>query len=174
MRVRFCIALLLFPTWPEFAAQAHDSLYNYLEIRVETDGAATIHFSVHAAELSDDPEVDPTSPGTEWFSQLSPTETGVIVERANKQLNQSYRILSGENEVPNPAISPRATLDSEIRPGCFSAALEIPSKDDLLTVFYTGSEKRLLLVITSPGAFPKTFDLASGEKQSIPLPRRGP
>ena len=147
----------------------HDSLYNYLEINIDSDGNTSIHFSIHAAELSEDPLVDPASQDTSWFSRLSDDQKRKLITRANQQLNASYRI-EWEGSSKSPAvISPDAELDSETRPGCLSSLLQLTENPSSISICYTGTEKRLLLVVTRHGAFPKTYDLASGETRAISL-----
>ncbi len=151
------------------SALGHDSLYNYLEINIDAKGGTTIHFSIHAAELSEDPEVDPTSQDTAWFSHLSAAQKQQIIDRANQQLHNSYRIEWGDSSITPSPISSDSELDSETRPGCFSSSIKVTANQKSVSIFYTGIEKRLLLVVTKKGAFPKTYDLATGETQAISL-----
>ncbi len=151
------------------SALGHDSLYNYLEINIDAEGGTTIHFSIHAAELSENPEVDPTSQDTAWFSHLSAAQKQQVIDRANQQLQDSYRVEWGDSSIAPSPISSDSELDSETRPGCLSSYIKVTENQTSVSIFYTGIEKRLLLVVTKQGAFPKTYDLATGETQAISL-----
>lgn len=148
---------------------AHEFLYNFLEVKIGGDESVTVHFTVHAAEFSDDSTVDPTSTDTTWFETLPLSAKTRLCERANSEISESYRIQSGESRLQPLPIAVEAELNNDTRPGCLSTYLSVPDGAKIITLFYSGVGKRLLLVITRKGSFPKTYDLASGDSCTIPL-----
>ncbi|MCG8601679.1 MAG: hypothetical protein MI807_16170 [Verrucomicrobiales bacterium] len=168
MKLRAIPVLLLIACFGEHIS-AHEFLYNFLEVKIGDDEGVTVHFTVHAAEFSDDSTVDPTSTDTTWFETLPFSAKTRLCGRADSEINKSYRIQSGESRLQPLPIPVEAGLDNDTRPGCLSTYLSVPDSAKSITLFYSGVGKRLLLVITRKGSFPKTHDLASGDSCKIPL-----
>jgi hypothetical protein len=142
---------------------SHDSLYDYLEIRFLKLDRIEIALSVHAADFSHRVPVDLSSVETDWFDALSSSEKTELIARANQSVNAAlkFTISDGASDAafPVPEIPPTALIDSGARPGSLIATSTLPEATKHLTLHYSG-QKRLMVVVIRPGAFPKVHDLA--------------
>ncbi|MEX2580771.1 MAG: hypothetical protein WD342_17060 [Verrucomicrobiales bacterium] len=156
------------------SSMAHDSLYNYIEIRMEPDGSAKVEFTVHAAELAAEYGVDPTSDNLDWLDSLTDEEVRRLIRKAGEFVGTSYRVeaWSGK-EVEFPTIPEirAATVDAPSpRPGCFVGILHSKEAPVSLDLAYADSAgKRLMIVVTRPGVFPQVRDLAPGDTIDLAL-----
>ncbi len=125
-----------------FQASAHLELYHRVEIVLQNAGTAHMYVTIHESDIS---------------------------TTAEAYLRDSFRwIVNGEVWSGKPVIDSRA---SGLPKGCVLASYDLPEKATVIQVrLMEGSAKRLLLVISRPGAFPLARDLAPGEEYRLKLP----
>lgn len=153
-----------------FQLSGHDSLYNYIEIRPADPGSIEIEFTVHAAELV--PGVDPNSTDLLWIQDLTDEEVETLLSHARDFVASSYLCsLPPGCDIIFPDCARLRELALEMdapRPGCIVARATISRTHQPVALRYSSeAQKRLMLVVTSPGAFPKVHDLAPGENFEI-------
>lgn len=170
MRFRTALLLLGLGFGGTPSPSAHESLYEWIEIRVDEDGSAEVEFTIHAASLVPDWGIDPTSSDDSWFAQLDPSERQELGVRAIAWITAFYEIKVNEGALltVDPIVVP-ASLDNAARPGCFAATASFLSNSTALSIDYRGKEKRLMVVTIRPGAFPRTIDLAPLESRTFQL-----
>lgn len=167
-------ALGILGTSPPLPCSAHDSLYQVIEIHVDASGNRTLSISIHLAELATDFGVDPNRADLDWWPALSADEQKEILARADALLADRFafdeKSLTGAFRHPfsRGGISEETTESA--RPGCLIATAALDRNIGKLKLTYTATEKRLMVVTTRPGAFPKVIDLAPGEHLVLPLP----
>ncbi|MDF1860834.1 MAG: hypothetical protein P1U87_11520 [Verrucomicrobiales bacterium] len=169
-RLSLVAALLCFTHSPGIS---HDSLYDYLEIRFLENNHIEVTLSVHAADFSNRESVDLSSVETDWFRALPPSEKAELIARANQSVSSAVAFSLQEGNAPDttfpvPTIPRTATIDSGARPGSLIASAILPESADRLVLRYSG-EKRLMVVVIRPGAFPKVHDLAPDSTGEFPL-----
>lgn len=168
-------------------AGAHDSLYLYAEVRLPDrgeGGGGELVFSVHAAELPSAAALgaDPLGTSLDWFERADGPARGLLLGEAADYVARTFEVsLDGTN--PRPAGAERGfdlvwpsfpAEESEAataaRPGFLAASASLPPGSRRVIVRLSPlAEKRLLVVINRPGAFPKVHDLAPGESLDLPL-----
>ena len=157
----------------------HDSLYNYVEIQIHEE-SLSIEFSVHAAEIAGDLGIDPTETDTSWFLKLSEDETKSLLTKADQFISQSYRIsgnsfpLDDDGSLAIHFEEPQTLRkmwrkEVSTRPGSLPGKITSSQLPAAIQIEYLNPEKRLLLVINRPGAFPKAYDIAPGESKKLTL-----
>lgn len=166
----FCLGLL--------AASAHDSLYNYVEIRIEPAKGATVSFSVHGPELAVPFGVNPLEIDDSWIEKLTPNQAERVMDDARQYIHDSFRVFHGTEDLlltsklqfPSLSEARHSWKSSEgARPGTFVGTLFVNPIPDELTFDYHNTQKRLMLVVTRPSSFPKVFDIAPGQSRTIAL-----
>lgn len=171
------ITITLLQSFSPFCA-GHDSLYNYVEIRLGTSGDATVDFSVHGPELAADYGVDPLETGTGWLDALTDEQIDTLFKHAGEFVLHSFRVededknlLSPENlRFPTPSETKHSWESQEgARPGSIVGSLHLDRAPGVLTIHYSDAAKRLMLVISRPGKFPKVYDIEPNQTMSIPL-----
>ena len=155
------------------SALAHDSLYNYIEVRPVDGESVRIEFTVHAAELV--PGIDPNSADLLWLETLTDSQVETLIDDAKAFVSQSYHCLlpSGAKVAfANCEAIRRLARDPEApRPGCIIGSVVVSTTAIPLSIRYDESaQKRLMLVTSKPGAFPRVTDIAPGEQFEISTP----
>jgi len=153
-----------------FRLSAHDSLYNYIEVRPAGPESVEIEFTVHAAELV--PGVDPNSTDLLWIENLTDAEVETLLSRARDFVADSYLCslpIGCDITFPDCAEIRQLALEADApRPGCIVAHVTVSRHQHPIALRYSEeAQKRLMLVVTTPGAFPQVHDLAPGEKFDI-------
>lgn len=155
------------------ALNAHDSLYNYIEVRSVDEKLARIEFTVHAAELV--PGVDPNSADLLWIENLTDSQIEILLNDAKQFVFKSYLAsMQSGSELAFPDAKSLRLLARDPdapRPGCIIASLVVAHQSMPITLTYSAAaQKRLMLVSSKPGAFPKVSDIAPGENFEIISP----
>lgn len=166
-RIIFAAILLAAPSAP-----AHDSLYNYIEIRPDVGEFVRIEFTVHAAELV--PGIDPNSADLLWIQNLTDPQIEILIRDAKEFVCQSYDcLLPPGSAIIFPgceALRRSAQISDAPRPGCIIGSVVVPTGAFPFSIAYSETaQKRLMLVTSKPGAFPVVKDLAPGDSVEIPL-----
>ncbi|MEM9018044.1 MAG: hypothetical protein AAGC68_13600 [Verrucomicrobiota bacterium] len=166
------ISLLLFC----IEVSCHDSLYDYMEVRLKGNGSAEIAISIHAADFLFDGAIDRSDTASRWFEALGETERANLISRANQALGETMTLLipsknaREKEEIPMPIIPSTASVDRVIRPGSLIATALLLETPEQIDICYRG-EKRLMVVFNRPGQFPEVHDLASGTSETFLLHR---
>ncbi len=162
------------------SAAAHPALYHYVEINLHEPGEVRLYVTVHAPELSD--EVRPLEEdvfGAEWLATLDDETIAGLVANAQRFGDEKFAFHFGERRAEIALRYPVAELirhppaDSAVPAGCFSGEAEMLYQADETTLtldFSALADKRLMLVINRPGAFPEVSDIEPGTSVRIPLP----
>jgi len=162
------------------SVSAHPALYHYLEINLHQPGKVTVYVTVHAPELSD--EVAPLEEdvfGAEWLASLDDAKIAGLVAKAESFGVEKFAFRFGERRAELALDFPDAdtirlpAADTEVPAGCFSGVASLdyaPGENTLTLQFADSAEKRLMLVINRPAAFPEVFDIEPGTTHEIPLP----
>lgn len=166
--------------WTGFAG-AHDSLYHYVEVRLADAAAPEVTFSIHAAELASARVLgaDPAGNDLEWLRGRTEAEIKTLLAEAVTLVTDTFTLAADGGPVelaktlrfPAPALLAANPAGNEAaRPGFLEATLVLPAGTRVLTVGHgPDSGKRLMLVLSRPGAFPLVRDLAPGESAPLNL-----
>ncbi len=162
------------------SASAHPALYHYLEINLHQPGQVTVYVTVHAPELSD--EVAPLEEdvfGAEWLASLDDATIAGLVANAERFGDEKFAFSFGERsaelalDFPDADVIRLPAADTEVPAGCFSGVASLayaPGENTLTLQFADTADKRLMLVINRPAAFPEVFDIEPGTAREIQLP----
>jgi len=163
-------------------------LYHQIEVDLQNPGRLGIRFTIHAPELPSAVAggVDPAAVDDAWLSSRSNEELAALVSEARSLISRCFemrftgnRPLQLEHNLAfgSPETIRRPRTANPPPPACLEATLEAANPgppQELKIRLAPDAEKRLLLVVTRPGSFPATRDLAAGERTSIPLPNPPP
>jgi len=161
-------------------AVAHPALYHYLEINLLEPGVVSVFVTVHAPELTD--TVTPLEAdvfGKTWLSTRDDETISALVKSADLFARQVFDFRFGARELepsfrfPGPETIRHPGPDSAVPEGCFSGESILPYQADEKTLsinFSPGAQKRLMLIINRPAAFPEVKDLEPGSQYSIAIP----
>jgi len=178
MRRWSLVILILFAL--AIPVSAHPALYHYLEIDLLEPGEASVYVTFHAPELIEGvvtPEDDLY--GREWLATRDDATLAGLVENADRFTGEVFAFRLAEREVtPDFAFPDFATIrrpppGSVVPDGCFSGAamLLYTRGETVLTIaFSSAAQKRLMLIINRPAAFPEVVDLEPGERYALVLP----
>jgi hypothetical protein len=159
---------------------AHPALYHYVEINLNEPGKIRVYLTLHAPELSD--EVLPLEKdmfGADWLAGLGDSDIADLVANAYRFGDEKFSFLIDGQPLQLALTFPsadeirRPPVDSQVPAGCFSGVAELnyAGGKKILTVdFSEAAEKRLMLVINRPVAFPEVFDVEPGASRDIVLP----
>ena len=176
---RFIPEILLFFALAGPAA-AHPALYHYLEINLLDAGEVPVYVTFHAPELIEGvvtPEDDLY--GREWLATRDDATLAGLVENADLFAGEVFAFQFAEREVapdfvyPDFATIRRPPPGSVVPDGCFSGAAMLPytrGETALMIAFSATAQKRLMLIINRPAAFPEVIDLEPGEQYVLALP----
>jgi hypothetical protein len=161
-------------------AAAHPALYHYLEINLLDAGEVPVYVTFHAPELIEGvvtPEDDLY--GREWLATRVDVTLAGLVENADRFAGEVFAFRFAEREVapdfvfPDFATIRRPPPGSVVPDGCFSGAAMLPytrGESELTITFSATAQKRLMLIINRPAAFPEVVDLEPGEQYVLALP----
>jgi hypothetical protein len=161
-------------------AAAHPALYHYLEINLLDAGEVPVYVTFHAPELIEGvvtPEDDLY--GREWLATRDDATLAGLVENADRFAGEVFAFRFAEREVapdfvyPDFATIRRPPPGSVVPDGCFSGAAMLPytrAETALTIAFSATAQKRLMLIINRPAAFPEVVDLEPGEHYVLALP----
>jgi len=161
-------------------AAGHPALYHYLEINLLEPGEVSVYVTFHAPELSTG--VAPLEEdifGREWLATRDDVSLAALVENADRFAGEVFSFRFGDrNVVPDFAFPGFETIrrppaGSVVPDGCFSGAATLVyerAETDLMIEFSATAEKRLMLIINRPAAFPRVIDLEPGGHFSLALP----
>lgn len=167
-------------------AGAHDSLYHYAEARIGEGAAVEVTFSIHAADLASARALgaDPAGVDLEWLRGRTESEVGALLADAKAFVTGAFSLgadgravdLAESLRFPAPALLASNPGGAEAaRPGFLEATVVLPAGTRVLTLGHAPvSGKRLLLVLSRAGAFPRVRDLAPGESATLILTPDGP
>ena len=159
---------------------AHPALYHYLEINLLEPGEVSVFVTVHAPELSD--EVAPLEAdvfGKAWLSTRDDVTIAELVKSADFFVGEVFDFRFGDREVrplfkfPDPEMIRHPGPDSAVPEGCFSGEVTLPyqvGEETLFIDFSLSAQKRLMLIINRPAAFPEVIDLEPGSRYALTLP----
>lgn len=159
---------------------AHPALYHYLEINLLDAGEVPVYVTFHAPELIegvDTPEDDLY--GREWLATRDDATLAGLVENADRFAGEVFAFQFAEREVTPDFVYPdfptirRPPPGSVVPDGCFSGAAMLPymrDETELTITFSAAAQKRLMLIINRPAAFPEVVDLEPGEQYVLALP----
>ena len=174
------VVYLMLVVWLAVArTDAHPALYHYLEINLHEPGKVLIFVTLHAPELSDD--VAPLEEdvfGADWLATRSDEQIAELVANAHRFAGEKFAFMLGNApekmtwEFPEAETIRQPPSNSEVPAGCFSGVADLSygtGGETLLLNFSPQAEKRLMLVINRPAAFPEVFDIEPGSQQQIAL-----
>jgi hypothetical protein len=161
-------------------AAAHPALYHYLEINLLEPGEVSVYVTLHAPELIEG-VVKPGDDlyGREWLATRDDAALAVLVENAGEFATAVFSFRFGNREVQPDFVFPdfetirRPPPGSVVPEGCFSGGVTVPcsrGEADLTIDFSPMAEKRLMLIINRPSAFPEVIDLEPGGRYVLALP----
>lgn len=164
-------------------AFGHLLLYENVEVYLDDPAALRIEFTIHAPELPSAVAagIDPAAVDETWLASLDDAAIAQLTREADAFIRRTFVIRSGESDplaetnlaFDSPNIIRQPPADTKLPPGCLlaTATLANPGNDPPFSIgFAVDAQKRLLLSIARPGAFPKIHDLAPGESEPISLP----
>lgn len=172
-------------------SEAHQTLYEAVEVNLHDPAAVRVEFTVHAPELPTPLSrgVDPTSVDPKWLAGLPDPEIAALTREAEAFLRarftlrwsredepgrESANCLDGEPVRFEPSASIRnPPPDTKLPPGCLLATVRLanPGPPARLEVGYSDrGQKRLMLSVSRPGAFPEVRDVPPGGRESVALP----
>lgn len=128
-------------------AQAHLDLYHHLEVSLTEPDKITIFAMIHDSDLGDRDFREFLRDAYDFRLDGAPFEISASLDETAEELPEGCRLALAT--FPNPG-------------------------QQLLVSLAPNAEKRLLLVITRPGVFPETRDLARGDSRAIDLPEPPP
>jgi hypothetical protein len=161
-------------------AAAHPALYHYLEINLLDAGEVPVYVTFHAPELIEGvatPQDDLY--GREWLATRDDATLAGLVENADRFAGEVFAFQFAERGVAPDFVFPdyetirRPPPGSVVPDGCFSGAAMLPYTrgETALTIgFSATAQKRLMLIINRPAAFPEVVDLEPGENYVLALP----
>lgn len=161
-------------------AVAHPALYHYLEINLLDPGQASVFVTVHAPELTD--TVAPLEAdvfGKAWLSTRDDEAIADLVKSADFFAGDVFDFRFGARQVdplfefPDPETIRHPGPDSAVPEGCFSGAAMLPYRvgEETLSIDFSASaQKRLMLIINRPRAFPQVIDIEPGSHYELTLP----
>jgi hypothetical protein len=153
------------------AVQAHESLYNYVEIRFPEEGGVEVEYALHAADYAIPFGVDPAETDSSWFGRLPEADRAKVIGAVNESLQAGLGITTNSPgirmEVPVVGPGDSLSLDEGPRPGCLCGSQILPAIPDAITFTYRNPDKRLMIVVNRPGAFPEVHDLGAGESFTL-------
>jgi len=161
-------------------AAAHPALYHYLEVNLLDAGEVPVYVTFHAPELIEGvvtPEDDLY--GRDWLATRDDAVLAGLVENADRFAGEVFAFQFAEREVtpdfvfPDFATIRRPPPGSVVPDGCFSGAAMLPytrGETELTIGFSDKAQKRLMLIINRPAAFPEVVDLEPGENYVLALP----
>lgn len=125
-----------------FQADAHFELYHRIEVRIEAEGSGWVEVLIHETDLAG---------------------SGI-----DAYLEKNFAIRIGNNPLDAEPVVDRT--GTELPDGYLSASFAFsPQVESLGFRLLSDSAKRLLLVVTRPGSFPKTRDLPPGDEFELQL-----
>jgi hypothetical protein len=161
------------------SVSAHDSLYHYIEISSPRNReGAEIAFSIHAADLESARAVgaDPAGTDLAWLQNRTAAEMAPLLLEARAFLANHFTLqnygepISLDDALAFPKEGSLAAGDEAARPGFLVGILRLPPGAVEVELLHAPtSGKRLMVVVSRPGAFPEVRDLAPGEKTTISL-----
>lgn len=176
---RFLLSLLIL-TIPVSAARGHLLLYENVQVYLVDPVLIRLEFSIHAPELplAVAAGIDPTAVEASWLAGLDADTRRALRREAEIFLRETFLVRLAEGDALEGAVvNFLPPGSSEAPPGCLPAWIELPNPGET-TAFTVGfapsAEKRLLLSIARPAAFPEVHDLAPGESISVRLPPAPP
>jgi hypothetical protein len=159
---------------------AHPALYHYLEINLLKPGEVSFFVTVHAPELTD--TVEPLEAdvfGKTWLATRDDATIGELVKSADHFANEAFVFRFGERlaqpqfAFPAPEMIRYPGPESTIPDGCFGGEATLPYQTDETSLsidFSSSAQKRLMLIINRPAAFPEVVDLEPGKQYAVALP----
>ncbi|MFT5466711.1 MAG: hypothetical protein ACI8UO_001811 [Verrucomicrobiales bacterium] len=124
-------------------ADGHFDLYHNFEVNLQSSETITLFATIHETDLGED----------DFLTFLAKT---YVVELAGERLELAAKLDETETDLPE---------------GCQLVSLEIPNPgQQLLISLANDSDKRLMLVVTRPAAFPDVRDIEPGSTSAIELP----
>ena len=180
-RVLLCLALILLagngPT------RAHLLLYENVEVYLEDPDRIRIEFTIHAPELPSavDRGIDPAAVDASWLPGLDDESLATLCAEATVFIRQNILLehpdLTPMSELEIAFPTPEALRDSpdeELLPaGCLLGTAWLESRRSeapLVIGFSPSAEKRLLVSVARPSAFPEVHDIGPGESVVFALP----
>lgn len=175
--------LIFMVAWASYPCIAHEALYYTAEIHLNDPETIQVHFSIHAPEMMLAADTDFSDIGDEWLAGLTDIEIETLIEKSREFVLKSYQMNSKKWNAlaafpllfEAPELIRKPDPENAPRPGCLIASLVFPNPGGVLEFIHSDkAEKRLLLAVIRPEAFPKTHDLEPGSIRTIALPDRPP
>lgn len=159
---------------------AHPALYHYLEINLLKPGEVSVYVTFHAPELSEGVATpDGDIYGREWLATRDDASLAGLVRNADRFAGEVFLFRFGEREAEATFVFPdfetirHPPPGSVVPDGCFSGEAILPytgSGTVLDIAFSSAAQKRLMLIINRPAAFPEVVDLEPGQRYGLTLP----
>ncbi|MCB1063393.1 MAG: hypothetical protein KDN20_10795 [Verrucomicrobiae bacterium] len=169
------------------SVEAHLFLYENVECNLHDTRKTRIEFSIHAPELPTAVArgIDPASVDETWLQGLDKETIEVLKNEAGAFIRETFLLQLGNEEWIKKCVIEFESVDriqhpppeTQLPSGCLLATVWInnPESSLPLTVgFAPTAQKRLMVAIARPAAFPEVHDLAPGESVSISLPTPPP
>ena len=165
------------------STRAHLLLYENVEIYLEDPDRIRIEFTIHAPELPSavDRGIDPAAVDVSWLPGLDDESLATLCAEATVFIRQTILLehpdLAPMSELeiafPTPETL-RDAPDQELLPaGCLLGTAWLESRRSeapLVIGFSPSAEKRLLVSVARPAAFPEVHDIGPGESVVLALP----
>jgi len=184
---RATVALFLLISCPW--ARGHQTLYEAIEVNLHDPAVIWIEFTIHAPELPSPltAGLDPTAVDLDWLRGLSDGQISELTREAESFIRAAFE-LSWSDPDPSrpppqlvaeriafeaPELVRNPPADTKLPAGCLlgSMSLANPGPPRALRIgFAPDAQKRLMLAISRPAAFPQVHDLAPGESAVVALP----
>lgn len=156
-----------------------------MEVNLHEAAVIRVEFTIHAPELPSPvvAGVDPSSVDPAWLAQRSDAEIGQLKRDAAEFIRKNFAIEMGETDrlidadilFDSLESIRQPPTDTKLPPGCLLATvlIENPGPPEKLRIgFAARAQKRLLLSVSRPAAFPEVRDLAPGDHFDVTLPGR--
>ncbi len=178
MKPSFLLFLLFAAAVP--TARGHLLLYENVEVYLVDPERVRMEFTIHAPELplAVAAGVDPAAVEESWLASLDAETRRALIGEAETFLRDTFLVrLADSDALAGATVDFESPEVTDLPPGCLLGRIEF-SNPGASTPFSVGfspsAQKRLLLSIARPAAFPEVRDLAPGESMDIALPPAPP
>ncbi len=192
VRVPLTVLIPLVSLFASAESTAHPSLYHQIELDLRDPATVRLYLTIHTPELPSSlaAGVDPVAGDPAWLRSRSDEELKMLIREGEMLIREifSFGLTSGVSDnvmtpmplplgFETPAKIRDPAHDNGLPEGCLLATAEFanPGAPREFFVDYAGrGDKRLMLLVARPAAFPEVKDLVPGESVRVPLPERPP
>ncbi|MBL9154839.1 MAG: hypothetical protein JNK37_20325 [Verrucomicrobiales bacterium] len=168
-------------------AAGHQTLYEAIEVNLHDPATIRVEFTIHAPELPTPlaAGVDPSAVDPAWLPGLDDAAIATLQDETTAFIRGHFSLRWTETTDPRDILATapiryeplesirRPPADTKLPPGCLLATVTLPNPGPpaRLSVGYAEhGQKRLMLSVSRPAAFPEVRDVPPGGGHEIPLP----